>query len=83
MRKRKKENLKTRDQLGNSDVDERIILKFILNKLVYKGMDWIDLALNMCQWRALANTVINVRFHEGGEFFDKLGKYYFNKDSAP
>jgi hypothetical protein len=25
------------------------------------GIDWINLALNMEQWRALVNTVMNIR----------------------
>jgi hypothetical protein len=27
----------------------------------WDGIDWIDLAQNMDQWRALMNTVMNVR----------------------
>jgi hypothetical protein len=26
-------------------------------------MDWIDLALDRDRWRALANAVMNLRFH--------------------
>jgi hypothetical protein len=27
----------------------------------WNGMDWIDLAQDMYQWRALVNTVMNLR----------------------
>jgi hypothetical protein len=29
--------------------------------MVWYGMDWIDLAQEMDQWRALVNTVMNLR----------------------
>jgi hypothetical protein len=38
-----------------------IILKWILEKQDGGGMDWIDLAQDMGQWRALVNTVMNLR----------------------
>jgi hypothetical protein len=42
---------------------------FILNKFIHitdikvgwDGMDWIDLAQDRDQWRALVNTVMNLR----------------------
>jgi hypothetical protein len=37
-----------------------IILKMDLRELGWGGMDWIDLAQDRDQWRALLNTVINV-----------------------
>jgi hypothetical protein len=30
----------------------------------WDGMDWIDLAKDRDQWRALVNTVMNLRFHK-------------------
>jgi hypothetical protein len=32
-----------------------------LIEIGWGGMDWIDLAQNMDQWRALANAVMNLR----------------------
>jgi hypothetical protein len=47
-----------RRPLGNSDVDDRIILKWIFKK--WDGdIDWIDLAANMDHWRAVVNAVMN------------------------
>jgi hypothetical protein len=43
------------------DVGERIILKWILREMGWGGMDWIELAQDRDQWRALANTVLNLR----------------------
>jgi hypothetical protein len=50
-------NLRERDHLEDTGVDERIILKWIFRR----GMDWIDLAQNGDRWQALANTVRNIR----------------------
>jgi hypothetical protein len=35
--------------------------KIDLKKLGWVGMNWIDLAHNMDQWRVLVNTVMNLR----------------------
>jgi hypothetical protein len=32
-----------------------------LRKIGWDGIDWIDLAKDRVQWRALANTVMNFR----------------------
>jgi hypothetical protein len=48
------------DHLGDPGVDERIILKWILNTLD-GGMDWIELAQDRDRWRALVNAVMNLR----------------------
>jgi hypothetical protein len=37
-----------------------MILKWVFERLD-GGMDWIDLAQDMDRWRALVNTVMNVR----------------------
>jgi hypothetical protein len=36
-------------------------IKMVLREIERDGMDWIDLAQNRDQWRALVNTVINLR----------------------
>jgi hypothetical protein len=35
--------------------------KFDLRQIGWDGMDWIDLAQDRDQWRALVNTVMNLR----------------------
>jgi hypothetical protein len=42
-------------------VGGRTILKWILEKYDWMVMDWIDLAQDRNQWRALMNTIINVQ----------------------
>jgi hypothetical protein len=37
------------------------IIKIDLREKVWNGMDWIDLAQDRDQWRALMNTVMNLR----------------------
>jgi hypothetical protein len=46
---------KEEDHQENLDIDERIKLETGCS-----GMDWIDLAQNRDQWRALVYTVINL-----------------------
>jgi hypothetical protein len=36
-------------------------IKIILREIGWGGMDWIDLAQDSDQWRALVNTVMNLR----------------------
>jgi hypothetical protein len=36
-------------------------IKMDLREIEWDGMDWIDLAEDRDQWRALVNTVINLR----------------------
>jgi hypothetical protein len=36
-------------------------IKMELREIGWDGMDWIDLAQDRDQWRALVNTVINLR----------------------
>jgi hypothetical protein len=36
-------------------------IKIDLRKIGWNGMDWIDLAEDKDQWRALVNTVMNLR----------------------
>jgi hypothetical protein len=37
-------------------------IKMDLREIGWDGMDWIDLAQNRDQWRALVNAVMNFRF---------------------
>jgi hypothetical protein len=46
--------------LEDSDVDGRIILKWVFRK--WDGdMDWIDLAQNRNRWQALVNAIMNLQ----------------------
>jgi hypothetical protein len=36
-------------------------IKMDLREIEWDGMDWIDLAEDWDQWRALVNTVMNLR----------------------
>jgi hypothetical protein len=36
-------------------------IKIDLGELGWDGVDWIDLAQNRDQWRAIVNTVMNLR----------------------
>jgi hypothetical protein len=36
-------------------------IKIYLREIVWGGMDWIDLAQDRDQWRALVNTVMKLR----------------------
>jgi hypothetical protein len=36
-------------------------IKMDLRKIRWDGMDWIELAQDRDQWRALVNTVMNLR----------------------
>jgi hypothetical protein len=36
-------------------------IKMDLIKIEWDGMDWIDLAQDRDQWRALMNTIVNVQ----------------------
>jgi hypothetical protein len=40
-----------------------------LGEIGWDGMDWIDLAQNVEHWRALVNTVINLRVPENAGKF--------------
>ena len=53
-------NLREGYYLEDPGVDGRIILKRILEKLD-GGTDWFALAQDKDKWRALVNTVMNLR----------------------
>jgi hypothetical protein len=37
------------------------VLELLLREIGWDGVDWIDLAQDRGQWRALVNTVMNLR----------------------
>jgi hypothetical protein len=45
----------------DQDVGGWTIIKWIVSERGWDGTDWIDLAQDRGQWRALVNTVINIR----------------------
>jgi hypothetical protein len=53
---------KERNHWEDQDVGGWTILKWILQKLGWGGMDWIDLVQDRDHWRTLVNTVMNLRF---------------------
>jgi hypothetical protein len=53
------ESQKERDHLEDQDVVGWTILKWILDG--WNGVDWIDMAQDSDQWRAVVNTVLNHR----------------------
>jgi hypothetical protein len=46
--------------LGGRGVDGRMGLEGILGRLAWSGMEWIHLAQNREQWRAIVNAVMNL-----------------------
>jgi hypothetical protein len=49
-----------RDHWEDQDVGGWTILKWILERQDWDGGDWIDLAQDRDQWRALVNAVMNL-----------------------
>jgi hypothetical protein len=54
-----RESQKERDHWEDQDVGGWTILKWILER--WDGVDWMDMAQEIDQWRALVNTVLNLR----------------------
>jgi hypothetical protein len=55
------ESQKERERWEDQDVGGWKILKIILREVRCNGMDWIDVVQDRDQWRALVNTVLNLR----------------------
>jgi hypothetical protein len=53
------ESQKERDHWEDQDVGGWTILKWILDG--WDGVDWMDMTQDKGQWRALVNTVLNLR----------------------
>ena len=58
-----------RNHLKDPGVDGRIILKWIFERLDGEAIDWIDLAQDTDRWRAVVNTVMNLRLPENEGYF--------------
>jgi hypothetical protein len=56
------ENLRERTHSEDLGIDGRIILERILREIDWKYVNWIRLAQDRDQWRALVYTIINLRF---------------------
>jgi hypothetical protein len=54
-------NLRERDHLEDPRRRCEDNIKMDLQEMGYGAMEWIDLALDRDRWRALVNTVINLR----------------------
>jgi hypothetical protein len=54
------ENLKGKDNLEDLGVDGKII-RMDIREVEWKNVDWIHLAQDKGQWRAVVNTVMNLR----------------------
>jgi hypothetical protein len=46
---------------NNPEVDGEDNIMLEIQKMEWRGMDWIDLAQDRDMWQALVNTVINLR----------------------
>jgi hypothetical protein len=54
-------------------------IKMDLREIGWGGMDWIDLAQDMDQWRALVNTVMNLRVSQNvGKFMSSCATSSFS-----
>jgi hypothetical protein len=51
-------------------------VKIDLREIGWDGMDWIDLAQDRSKWRALVNTVMNIRVPKNAEKFLSNCKIY-------
>jgi choline kinase len=55
------DNQEERDHYEDQDVDRWIMLQWMLRETGYNGIGWIDVDQDRDTWRALVNTVMNLR----------------------
>jgi hypothetical protein len=53
---------KGRRPLGRPRCRWAVNIKIDLREIGWNGVEWVDLAQDRDQWRALVNTVMNLRF---------------------
>lgn len=71
------------DDLEDVGVDDRIILKLILENKLFKGVDWINLVQDRDRWRALVSTVTNFRVpSREGDFLNNLAYHQLFKNHS-
>jgi hypothetical protein len=54
-------NLRERDHLEDSHIDDRIIFRWNCRKFDVGGKDWIYLPQDRDRWQALVNAIMNLR----------------------
>jgi len=55
------QSLRERENLGDSGINGRIILRWIFREVGCGRMDWIELAQDRNRWRALVKAVMNLQ----------------------
>jgi hypothetical protein len=79
------ESQKERDNWEDQDVGRLDNIKMDLREIGWDGRDWIEVAQDRDQWRALVNTVMNLQVpYNCWEFSEWLDNWQlFRKGSAP
>jgi hypothetical protein len=58
-------------------------IKLCLKVKGHEGMEWIELAQDKVQWRALVNKVMTFGFIKGGGFLDQVIEHELEMIHAP
>jgi hypothetical protein len=77
-------NAKSIERLEDTDMEEMIILKWILKAIRFEGVDCIDMAGNMVKFRKLINPAINfgvVRKTVGSSVITRHVNFIFHGDN--
>jgi len=69
--------MKGRDHPENLGVDGNLILERILEKTGWEYVDWVHLAKDRDQWRAVVNTVMNLRIKKNGNYLIRCATISF------